>query len=123
MLGAVQACAKATAANAQTPNAIPCTLGINYSPWCKLPMLSRFARANFSPPITISDHVFKSDNPESTVNETAEMDLYRASLVSLQSDIAAANSQAKTDVKVGVVMLDSEVKLFRPWNSRSPSLC
>ena len=61
--------------------------------------------------ITISDHVFKSDNPESTVNETAEMDLYRASLVSLQSDIAAANSQAKTDVKVGVVMLDSEVKL------------
>ena len=62
--------------------------------------------------ITISDHVFKSDNPESTVNETAEMDLYRASLVSLQSDIAAANSQAKTNVKVGVVMLDSEVKLL-----------
>ena len=62
----------------------------------------------------ISDHVFKSDNPESTVNETAEMDLYRASLVSLQSDIAAANSQAKTNVKVGVVMLDSEVKFFRP---------
>ena len=48
------------------------------------------------------------------MNETAEMDLYRASLVSLQSDIAAANSQAKTNVKVGVVMLDSEVKLFRP---------
>ena len=45
------------------------------------------------------------------MNETAEMDLYRASLVSLQSDIAAANSQAKTNVKVGVVMLDSEVKL------------
>ena len=48
------------------------------------------------------------------MNETAEMDLYRASLVSLQSDIAAANSQAKTNVKVGVVMLDSEVKFFRP---------
>ena len=47
------------------------------------------------------------------MNETAEMDLYRASLVSLQSDIAAANSQAKTNVKVGVVMLDSEVKFFR----------
>ena len=66
----------------------------------------------------ISDHVFKSDNPESTVNETAEMDLYRASLVSLQSDIAAANSQAKTNVKVGVVMLDSEVKSFPPLSSR-----
>ena len=55
------------------------------------------------------------------MNETAEMDLYRASLVSLQSDIAAANSQAKTNVKVGVVMLDSEVKFFRPLSSR-PSI-
>ena len=92
VLGAVRACANTATAD------IPCTLGINYSPWY---------------------HVFAGDDPESTVNETAELDLYRTNLVGLQTAIAAANVEVQAHVKVGVVMLDSEKFSWATWSSQA----
>ena len=85
VIGAVIACARATAANNGT---IEAKLAINWSPWT---------------------HEFQGGaDPTSTAGEQADLDAYSSYLTRLKRSIAAANVKAGTAVQVGVVMLDSE---------------
>jgi hypothetical protein len=80
---AVQACHRAT------PN---CTLAINYSPW------QRWPNAN--------------DEPDPTLRgppEAAELAHYRAGLANVSRLVLTANAELGSDVRVGALLIDSEV--------------
>lgn len=87
VMGAVLACARATAVN-KAANGIEAKLGINWSPWT---------------------HKFQGRaDPTSTKGEQADLHAYTTYLTSLRASIAAANLKENTSVRVGAVMLDSE---------------
>ena len=91
----MQACAAATRTSSPTREV---SIGINYSPW---------------------QHIYpENSDPRNTSKDEEEHSRISTNARRFLGYLASANKQLGTNVKVGLVMLDSET--FR-WNESSPA--